>query len=46
MIAREEHVLPDREDHIDRWRTLVPVIPEQFQHGSLPSSPAPRGGWN
>jgi hypothetical protein len=29
-IALEEHVLLDREDHIDRWRTLVPMIPEQF----------------
>jgi hypothetical protein len=31
MIAVEEHVLPDREDHLDRWRTLLPMIPEQFQ---------------
>jgi hypothetical protein len=31
MIALEEQVLPDREDHLDRWRTLVPMIPEQFQ---------------
>ena len=30
-IALEEHALLDREDHIDRWRTLVPMIPEQFQ---------------
>jgi len=30
-IALEEHILLDREDHIDRWRTLVPMIPEQFQ---------------
>jgi 2,3-dihydroxybenzoate decarboxylase len=30
-IALEEHVVLDREDHIDRWRTLVPMIPEQFQ---------------
>jgi 2,3-dihydroxybenzoate decarboxylase len=30
-IALEEHVLLDREDHIDRWRTMVPMIPEQFQ---------------
>jgi 2,3-dihydroxybenzoate decarboxylase len=30
-IALEEHMLLDREDHIDRWRTLVPMIPEQFQ---------------
>jgi len=29
-IALEEHVLLDRENHIDRWRTLVPMIPEQF----------------
>jgi 2,3-dihydroxybenzoate decarboxylase len=29
-IALEEHVLLDREDHIDRWRTLVPMIPEKF----------------
>jgi hypothetical protein len=26
----EEHVVLNREDHIDRWRTLVPMIPEQF----------------
>ena len=30
-IALEEHMLLDREDHIDRWRALVPMIPEQFQ---------------
>jgi 2,3-dihydroxybenzoate decarboxylase len=30
-IALEEHMLIDREDHIDRWRTLVPMIPEPFQ---------------
>jgi 2,3-dihydroxybenzoate decarboxylase len=30
-IALEEHMLLDQEDHIDRWRTLVPMIPEQFQ---------------
>jgi predicted TIM-barrel fold metal-dependent hydrolase len=30
-IALEEHVVLDREDYIDRWRTLVPMIPEQFQ---------------
>jgi 2,3-dihydroxybenzoate decarboxylase len=30
-IALEEHMLLNREDHIDRWRTLVPMIPEQFQ---------------
>jgi 2,3-dihydroxybenzoate decarboxylase len=30
-IALEEHVLLDREDHIDRWCTMVPMIPEQFQ---------------
>jgi 2,3-dihydroxybenzoate decarboxylase len=30
-IALEEHVVLDREDHIDRWRTQVPMIPEQFQ---------------
>jgi 2,3-dihydroxybenzoate decarboxylase len=30
-IALEEHMLLDRQDHIDRWRTLVPMIPEQFQ---------------
>lgn len=30
-IALEEHMLLDREDHIDRWRTVVPMIPEQFQ---------------
>jgi hypothetical protein len=31
MSALEEHVLLDREDDLDRWRTLVPMIPEQFQ---------------
>jgi 2,3-dihydroxybenzoate decarboxylase len=30
-VALEEHVVLNREDHIDRWRTLVPMIPEQFQ---------------
>jgi 2,3-dihydroxybenzoate decarboxylase len=35
-IAIEEHVLLDREDHIDRWRTLVPMIPEQFQQRLIP----------
>jgi len=30
-IAIEEHWVLDQEDHIDRWRTLVPMIPEQFQ---------------
>jgi hypothetical protein len=35
-IAIEEHVLLDREDHIDRWRTLVPMIPEQFQQRIIP----------
>jgi 2,3-dihydroxybenzoate decarboxylase len=30
-IALEEHMLLNREDHIDRWRTMVPMIPEQFQ---------------
>jgi 2,3-dihydroxybenzoate decarboxylase len=30
-IALEEHALLDREEHIDRWRTIVPMIPEQFQ---------------
>jgi 2,3-dihydroxybenzoate decarboxylase len=30
-IALEEHVLLDREEHIDRWRTIVPMIPQQFQ---------------
>jgi 2,3-dihydroxybenzoate decarboxylase len=29
-IALEEHVVLDQEDHIDRWRTMVPMIPEQF----------------
>jgi len=29
-IALEEHVVLNREDHIDRWRTLVPMIPRQF----------------
>jgi predicted TIM-barrel fold metal-dependent hydrolase len=31
MIAVEEPILPDREDHPGRWPTLVPVIPEQSQ---------------
>ena len=35
-IALEEHVLLDREDHIDRWRTVVPMIPEQFQQRIIP----------
>ncbi|MGA3257188.1 MAG: hypothetical protein ABSD32_24470, partial [Mycobacterium sp.] len=26
-IALEEHMVLDREDHLDRWRTLVPMIP-------------------
>jgi 2,3-dihydroxybenzoate decarboxylase len=30
-IALEEHMLLNREEHIDRWRTLVPMIPEQYQ---------------
>jgi hypothetical protein len=30
-IALEEHTLLDREDHINRWRTMVPMIPEQFR---------------
>jgi predicted TIM-barrel fold metal-dependent hydrolase len=30
-IALEEHMVLDREEHIDRWRTMVPMIPEQFQ---------------
>ncbi|HTU08893.1 MAG TPA: amidohydrolase family protein [Trebonia sp.] len=30
-IAIEEHWVLNQEDHIDRWRTLVPMIPEQFQ---------------
>jgi len=29
-LALEEHVVLDREDHLDRWRTLVPMIPEPF----------------
>jgi 2,3-dihydroxybenzoate decarboxylase len=29
-IALEEHVVLDREEHIDRWRTMVPMIPEQL----------------
>jgi hypothetical protein len=28
-IALEEHVILDRQEHLDRWRTLVPFIPEQ-----------------
>ncbi len=35
-IALEEHVLLDREEHVDRWRTLVPMIPEQFQQRIIP----------
>jgi len=30
-IAIEEHYVLDKEDHIDRWRTIVQMIPEQFQ---------------
>jgi hypothetical protein len=30
-IALEEHMLLDRKEHIDRWRAIVPMIPEQFQ---------------
>jgi 2,3-dihydroxybenzoate decarboxylase len=35
-IAIEEHVVLDREDHIDRWRTMVAMIPEQFQQRIIP----------
>jgi 2,3-dihydroxybenzoate decarboxylase len=35
-IALEEHMLLDQEDHIDRWRTLVPMIPEQFVQRIIP----------
>ena len=28
-IVLEEHVILDRQEHLDRWRTLVPFIPEQ-----------------
>jgi 2,3-dihydroxybenzoate decarboxylase len=35
-IALEEHVVLEREDHIDRWRTMVPMIPEQFQQRLIP----------
>jgi 2,3-dihydroxybenzoate decarboxylase len=35
-IALEEHMVLDREDHIDRWRTLVPMIPEQFVQRIIP----------
>jgi 2,3-dihydroxybenzoate decarboxylase len=35
-IALEEHMVLDREDHIDRWRTLVPMIPRQFQQRIIP----------
>jgi len=35
-IALEEHMLLDREEHIDRWRTLVPMIPEQFVQRIIP----------
>jgi hypothetical protein len=46
-IALEEHMVLDREDHLDRWRTLVPMIPEQFLQRILPPSPTPRRvGWN
>ena len=35
-IALEEHMVLDREDHLDSWRTLVPMIPEQFLQRILP----------
>ena len=35
-IALEEHVVLDREDHLDRWRTLVPMIPEPFVQRIIP----------
>ena len=35
-IALEEHVVLDREDHLDRWRTLVQMIPEQFVQQIIP----------
>jgi pimeloyl-ACP methyl ester carboxylesterase len=28
-IVLEEHVILDRQEHLDRWRTLLPFIPEQ-----------------
>jgi hypothetical protein len=41
-IALEEHVVPDREDHLDRRRTLVPMIRSTSYNGSFPASPTPR----
>ena len=35
--ALEEHMLLDREDHLDRWRTLAPMITGQSRHGSFPA---------
>ena len=35
-IALEEHVVLDREDHLERWRTLVPMIPEPAIQQILP----------
>lgn len=35
-IALEEHVVLDREDHLERWRTLVPMIPEPAIQQLLP----------
>jgi hypothetical protein len=45
-IALEEHVVPDREDHLDRRRTLVPMIRSTSCNGSFPASPTPRASWN
>jgi hypothetical protein len=35
-IALEEHMVLDRKDQLDRWRTLVAMIPEQFLQRILP----------
>ena len=35
-IALEEQVVLDREDHLGRWRTLVPMIPEPFVQRIIP----------
>jgi 2,3-dihydroxybenzoate decarboxylase len=34
-IALEEHVVLDQEDHTDRWRAVVPMIPEPAQQRLL-----------
>ena len=44
-IALEEHMLLDREDRIDRWRTVVPMIPEQFQQRLIAQLTDTSPGW-